>query len=96
MAIVAFDDESAESFYVSGRVAKGTGWSNAAKIVRRKLDMLQYAADLGDLKSPPGNQLEALAGDLKDWHSIRLNDQWRIIFVWHKDGAHNVRVVDYH
>ena len=95
MALVSFNDRSAESFYVSGRVPKGTGWSNAAKIVQRKLDMIQYASHLADLKSPPGNQLEALAGNLKGWHSIRVNDQWRVIFVWQKDGAHSVRVVDY-
>ncbi|MSO84226.1 MAG: plasmid maintenance system killer protein [Acidobacteria bacterium] len=58
--------------------------------------MIQYAEKLADLSSPPGNQLEALAGHLKGWHSIRVNDQWRVVFVWLKDGAHHVRVVDYH
>ena len=96
MSIVSFGDRSTESFYVSGKLPKRTGWSNAAKIVRRKLDMIQYAGQLGDLNSPPGNQLEALAGDLKGWHSIRVNDQWRVIFVWQEDGAHSVKVVDYH
>ena len=96
MAIVSFDDAAAESFYSSGRVAKGTGWSNAAKVVRRKLDMIQYAAKLSDLKSPPGNSLEALAGNLKGWHSIRINDRWRVLFVWTQDGARQVKVVDYH
>ena len=96
MAIVSFDDRSAETFYVSGKMAKGAGWANAAKVVRRKLDMVQYASQLADLNSPPGNKLEALAGDLKGWHSIRVNDRWRIIFVWRKDGAHSVRVIDYH
>lgn len=96
MPIVSFDDKAAENFFVSGKVAKGTGWSNVAKVVKRKLDMIQYAARLGDLRSPPGNQLEPLSGDLKGWHGIRVNDQWRIIFVWGEDGAHNVKVVDYH
>jgi len=96
VAIVSFDDRSAENFHISGKVAKGTGWSNAANIVKRKLDMIRYAVQLSDLKSPPGNQLEALAGNLKGWHSIRVNDQWRIIFVWQKDGAGSVKVVDYH
>jgi proteic killer suppression protein len=94
--IVSFDDRSAESVYVSGRAPKGTGWSNAARIVKRKLDMIQYAEKLADLNSPPGNKLEALAGHLKGWHSIRVNDQWRVVFVWLKDGAHHVSVVDYH
>ena len=96
MPIVSFDDRLAESFYISGKVVKGAGWSNAAKIVKRKLDMIKYAGQLKDLNSPPGNQLEALGGNLKGWRSIRVNDQWRVIFVWHKDGAHRVRVVDYH
>ena len=96
MAIVSFGDRSVESFYLSGKAPKGTGWSDAAKIVQRKLDMIRYAGQLADLNSPPGNQLEALAGTLKGWHSIRVNGQWRVIFVWQKDGAHSVRVVDYH
>jgi toxin HigB-1 len=96
VAIVSFDDGLAETFYVSGRVTKGTGWANATKVVRRKLDMVQYAQQLSDLNSPPGNHLEALAGDLTGWHSIRVNNQWRVIFVWQKDGAHKVRIVDYH
>lgn len=96
VAIVSFDDRSVENFHISGKIAKGTGWSNAANIVKRELDMIRYAVQLSDLKSPPGNQLEALAGNLKGWHSIRVNDQWRIIFVWQKDGAGSVKVVDYH
>ena len=96
VAIVSFDDRSVESFYVSGKVPRGKGWSNAARIVQRKLDMIQYAGQLADLSSPPGNQLETLAGGLRGWHSIRVNDQWRVIFIWRKDGAHSVRVVDYH
>lgn len=96
MPIVSFDDAVAEGLFTSGKVKKGTGWSNVSKVVKRKLDMIQYAAKLSDLQSPPGNQLEELAGDLKGWHCIRVNDQWRVIFVWAEDGAHNVKVVDYH
>jgi proteic killer suppression protein len=96
VAIVSFDDPLTETFYVSGKVPKGTGWSNAARIVQRKLDMIQYAGHLADLSSPPGNRLEALAGNLKGRHSIRVNDQWRVVFIWKKDGAHSVSVVDYH
>jgi len=58
--------------------------------------MIQYAGRLADLGSPPGNQMQALTGNLKGGHSIRVNDQWRVIFVWQTDGAHRVRVVDYH
>jgi len=62
----------------------------------RKLDVLNGAAELGDLRSPPGNRLEALRGDLAGLHSIRVNDQWRIVFRWADGDAHDVRIVDYH
>jgi proteic killer suppression protein len=94
--IVSFNDAVAEEFFISGKARKGTKWSNVARVVRRKLDMISYSARLGDLKSPPGSQLEELAGTLKGWHSIRINDQWRVIFVWRHDGAHEIKVVDYH
>ena len=58
--------------------------------------MLDAASRLDDLKVPPGNRLEALSGDLSGFHSIRINDQWRLIFVWRDDGAHEVEIVDYH
>jgi proteic killer suppression protein len=58
--------------------------------------MLDYAATLNDLSSPPGNRLEALRGDLKGLHSIRVNDQWRIVFRWTPDGPDEVDIRDYH
>jgi toxin HigB-1 len=61
----------------------------------RKLVMLHSAAYLEDLKSPPGNRLEALKGDMKGRHSIRINDQYRICFVWSEGNAHDVEIVDY-
>jgi proteic killer suppression protein len=62
---------------------------------RRKLAQLDAVAALSDLRVPPGNRLEALSGDRKGQHSIRINDQWRICFRWH-DGAYDVEIVDYH
>jgi toxin HigB-1 len=62
----------------------------------RKLDMLNAAKELGDLRAPPGNRLEALRGDLEGKHSIRVNDQWRIVFRWQSGDAHEVEIVDYH
>jgi proteic killer suppression protein len=62
----------------------------------RKLDMLNAARQLGDLRAPPGNRLEALKGDLKGKHSIRVNQQWRIVFRWEAGDAHHVEIVDYH
>ena len=58
--------------------------------------MIDYAAALNDLTSPPGNRLEALRGDLKGFHGIRINDQWRIVFRWTADGPEDVDVRDYH
>ena len=66
------------------------------QIARRKLLYLHRARSLQDLRVPPGNRLEALKGDRKGQHSIRINDQWRICFVWREDGAHDVEIVDYH
>jgi proteic killer suppression protein len=63
---------------------------------RRQLLLLNGAGSLNDLRSPPGNRLEALKGDRKGQHSIRINAQWRICFVWRDGGAENVEIVDYH
>jgi proteic killer suppression protein len=65
-------------------------------VARRKLEMLDAAHRLEDLRVPPGNRLEALSGDRKAQHSIRVNDQWRVCFVWRDSGAHDVEIVDYH
>jgi proteic killer suppression protein len=65
-------------------------------IARRKLRMLNNAATLADLRIPPANRLEALKGERKGQHSIRINDQWRICFVWSASGAMAVEIVDYH
>ncbi|MBO6795243.1 MAG: type II toxin-antitoxin system RelE/ParE family toxin [Balneolaceae bacterium] len=61
-----------------------------------KLDILNAATSLDDLRSPPGNRLEALRGDYKGYHSIRINAQWRIIFRWQDSSAFDVAIVDYH
>ena len=62
----------------------------------RKLDMLDAASDLGTLGTLPGNRLEALKGNRRGQHSIRVNDQWRICFVWREGDAYQVEIVDYH
>lgn len=61
-----------------------------------KLDVINAAQSLQDLKSPPGNRLEALKGDLAGFHSVRINNQWRIVFKWHESNAHEVQIIDYH
>ncbi len=69
---------------------------NIERVARRKLLQLHAATELASLRIPPGNQLEALKDDRKGQHSIRVNDQWRVCFVWREDGAHQVEIVDYH
>jgi toxin HigB-1 len=71
-------------------------FKNIERVARRKLLQLQAATELTSLRVPPGNQLEALKGDRRGQHSICINDQWRICFVWDDDGAHQVEIVDYH
>lgn len=66
------------------------------KIGRRKLRMINNSIDLNDLRIPPSNRLEKLSGNLKDFYSIRINDQWRIIFSWQAGHAHEVEIFDYH
>jgi proteic killer suppression protein len=77
-------------------IPKGAGWAKIARVATSKLDMLDYAAALSDLVSPPGNRLEALRGDLAGFHSIRINDQWRIVFRWGPAGPLDVDIRDYH
>ena len=72
------------------------GFRNIEGVARRKLLQLDAAPALDDMRVPPGNRLEALKGDRKGQHSIRVNDQWRICFVWKVDGPYAVQIVDYH
>lgn len=92
--IRSFHDRATEAVF-EGESPKGFP-SNLVAVARRKLRYLNAAADLGDLRSPPGNRLEALAGDRKGQHSIRINDQFRVCFVWTKEGPADVEIVDYH
>ena len=96
MAIRSFADRATEKFFTTGRVAAGVGWASVRTVVTRKLDMLHYAFNLSDLRSPPGNRLEVLKGKLAGCNSIRVNDQWRVVFEWTDDGPSRVRVTDYH
>ncbi len=96
MAIRSFADKELEAFHRSGKVPRRAGWGGIAKVAGRKLDMLRYAAKLQDLRAPPSNRLEALKGDWKGYYSIRINDQFRVVFRWSDGGASNVDIVDYH
>ncbi len=96
MAIKSFEDKTTEDFYYAGKSAHKAGWANVSDVVKRKLDLLNAAATLNDLKMPPNNKLEALKGILAGLHSIRVNDQWRVVFEWTDQGPVKVRVIDYH
>ena len=95
--IASFDDRGTEDLYngVATRRARRIP-IELHRVARRKLDMIEYAHSLPDLKAPPGNRLEALRSKLKGYHSIRVNDQWRIIFRWDSGNAYDVEIVDYH
>lgn len=96
--IRSFANKGLENFFLNNLVPRGVGWASVHKIVRRKLFALDAAHKISDLKAPPGNQLEALKNDLSGFYSIRVNDQWRVIFKWSSAelGALGVDVVDYH
>ncbi len=91
--IQSFKDEDTAQLF---QARKNRRWQNIKAVALRKLDMVNAASILKDLRIPPGNQLEALSDDRQGQHSIRINDQYRICFVWKDDGAHEVEIVDYH
>lgn len=93
--IRSFRGKFAETILRGREVPKGFSVA-VAKTARRKLVQLNNAGVLGDLAAPPGNRLEALKGDLAGRHSIRINDQWRIVFRWTQAGPEQVEIVDYH
>ena len=92
--IRSYKDATTE-MVASGKAPKGFP-ADILKVAIRKLTMLDAAHVLDDLRSPPGNRLEALKGDRAGQHSIRINDQWRICFIWNDGGVDNVEIVDYH
>lgn len=81
---------------VNSRAARRICPSAVWAVARRKLDMLDVAEQLDDLRTPPASRLEALSGDRRGQHSIRINDQYRVCFVWTPDGPTEVDIVDYH
>ena len=93
MTICSFRSADTEALF-EGRSPKR--FRNIESVAQRKLQMLDNAMELRDLKSPPGNRLEALSGDRAGQHSIRINDQWRVCFVWTRAGPESVEITDYH
>jgi proteic killer suppression protein len=91
--IQSFKCRDTRSLFLGQRVRR---WVNVERPALRKLEQLDWSQVLEDLRVPPGNQLEALKGDRKGQHSIRINAQWRVCFVWTAHGAADVEIVDYH
>jgi proteic killer suppression protein len=95
--IVSFGDSVAEDIYHGNRTRRVRRIQPfLLKAIERKLDILDHADKLQDLSSPPGNRLEALKGDMEGCHSIRVNDQWRLVFRWQDGNAYDVSFTDYH
>jgi toxin HigB-1 len=96
--IQSFANQSTKDVYddVRSKAASKTCPSNLWKVARRKLDQLNWAVVVEDLRAPPGNRLEKLRGDRRGQHSVRINDQFRICFEWAEGGPLNVEIVDYH
>ena len=92
--IKSFRDKESEKIFHRRRSGKLP--QNIQRVARKKLVILDAALELNDLRIPPGNRLEALKGDRKDQHSIRINDQWRICFKWSDGDAYDVEITDYH
>jgi proteic killer suppression protein len=95
--IVSFGDRATEDLYHNRPTSRARRFPrDLVGLALVKLDMLNGSAAVLDLRSPPGNRLEALKGDLKEFHSIRVNDQWWLVFRWEGNNALDVRLMDYH
>ena len=92
--IVSFRDDATALIWAGQRARRLPGDIQAVAL--RKLRLLNNARRLDDLRVPPANRLEALKGDRRGQHSIRINDQWRVCFLWSEGNAHQVEIVDYH
>lgn len=93
MPIQSFGSRDTEELFKDG---KSRRWSGIAQVALRKLDMLNAAVELADLSSPPGNRLKPLSGNREGQYSIRINDQFRLCFVWTAAGPKAIEITDYH
>ena len=95
--IASFGDAATEALFhgESGKPIRRVP-PDIRSVAVRKLDLLNAAAELGDLRAPPGNRLEPLKGELRGKYSIHINDHWRLVFSWESGDAHEAQIVDYH
>ncbi|MNJ41382.1 Toxin HigB-1 [compost metagenome] len=91
--IRSFACADTEALFTTGRTRR---WADIKSVAERKLAALDAAKELRDLRSPPGNRLHSLEGDREGQHSISINMQWRVCFIWTDNGPENVEIVDYH
>jgi toxin HigB-1 len=95
--IASFGDKATEDLYHGRNTRRARRFPpDVVPVALRKLDVIRAAQRLLDLRSPPGNRLEAMKGDYLGWYSIRVNQQWRILFRWEQEAAHGVTLTDYH
>lgn len=95
--IVSFGDKATEDLFHDRQTRRVRRYPpEILRTALQQLDMLNAARELRDLRSPPGNRLESLKGDLAGFHSVRINRQWRLVFRWQAAEAHEVRILDYH
>lgn len=95
--ILSFGDGATEDLFHGRRTSRVRRFpADVVDSALRKLDAMNAAANLDDLRVPPGNRLEALKGALQGFHSIRVNDQWRLVFIWVEGNVEKVRLTDYH
>jgi proteic killer suppression protein len=92
--VISFDLKETEKIWNGIQVKKLP--NEIQNLGRRKMRMLNNSQDIADLRIPPSNRLEKLTGNLKEFYSIRINKQWRIIFIWNNGNASEVKIVDYH
>jgi proteic killer suppression protein len=95
--IASFGDKQTEDLFHGRPSARTRRFPpDLTRLALRKMEVLNAASSVIDLRAPPGNRLEALKGDLQGFHSIRVNQQWRLVFRWEGSDAHEVRLTDYH
>ena len=96
MEIKTFGNKETENFVKLGKLKKGCKWRNLANIAQRKIDMIIFADSIDDLRIPPSNRLEKLSHNLSEFWSIRINDQFRVVFKCENNRIYEIEIMDYH